>query len=164
LEPSATKFTIPLGISNTFITPEGNKATLNSRWATRTFFQTFGIELKEGDLPKPHERGYVVNEAAMKALGFTSLEGTSVKEEKTGDRFIPLCAVVKDFYDGHLTMGVQPIIYVIVDEMGSHAYYMSFQDGKKEELIAYLRNAIKEVYGLDDFEYSLLEDDVKALY
>ena len=48
--------------------------------------------------------------------------------------------------------------------MGSHAYYMSFQDGKKEELIAYLRNAIKEVYGLDDFEYSLLEDDVKALY
>ena len=164
LEPSATKFTIPLGISNTFITPEGNKATLNSRWATRTFFQTFGIELKEGDLPKPHERGYVVNEAAMKALGLTSLEGTSVKEEKTGNRFIPLCAVVKDFYDGHLTMGVQPVIYVIVDGMGSHAYYMSFQDGKKEELIAYLRNAIKEVYGLDDFEYSLLEDDVKALY
>ena len=36
--------------------------------------------------------------------------------------------------------------------------------GKKKEVIDFLRNLEYKVYGSEDFEYTFLEDDIKAMY
>lgn len=52
---------------------EGETVSLNQNFATPEFFTLFNLKLVEGKLPV-EEDGFVVNRAALRALGYTSLE------------------------------------------------------------------------------------------
>ena len=151
------------------ITPDGTTVLLSRRLASPTFFKMFNIELEEGALPEDkNKRCYVVNRAAMKALGYSSLEGATVVEESAYRRnnnvaFHPITAIAKDYYNGHLSAGVKPTIYEI-DNFGRESTYIAYPEGKLPNLLNYLKEMMQEFYGTETVEYTLLEDDVKALY
>ena len=151
------------------ITPDGKTVLLSRRLASPTFFKMFNIELEEGALPEDkNKRCYIVNRAAMKALGYSSLEGATVVEESAYRRnnnvaFHPITAIAKDYYNGHLSAGVKPTIYEI-DNFGRESTYIAYPEGKLPNLLNYLKEMMQEFYGTETVEYTLLEDDVKALY
>ena len=152
-----------------YLTPEGKKASLVIRCVSPSFFKMFEIDLKEGVLPDNDEkRYYAINQSAMKALGLTSLDGANVIEENRFRRnkntaFYPICAIVEDYYIGHLSIGAQPIIYKI-EKIGGNSEYIAYQEGKLPELLDYLKGVMQEFYGTETVEYTFLEDEVKAIY
>ena len=84
-----------------------------------------------------------------------------------GTNLMPVEAVVEDYYQGHLTAGVKPMAY-IVSKMLFYGYlgrvYIKIKPGHDKDIIEYLRKIEQEVYHTDDFYYSWLADEVKALY
>ena len=156
------------GYEVNYLTPDGNKALLSRQLVSPTFFKMFEIEIEEGTLPDTEKSYYIVNRAAMKALNLTSLEGASLIEE---DRyrnnnqvtFYPITAIAKDCYNGHLTMGAQPILYK-VENFGQESIYIAYQEGNLPDLLNYLKEIMLEFYGTETVEYTLLEDEVKAIY
>ncbi len=168
IEPVWDKIT-ERGYETNYITPEGEKMLLAHRYVSPSFFKMFNIELEEGTIPENNEkRCYIINRAAMKALQFSSLEDASLIEENRYRRnkntpYHPIIAIAKDHYGGHLSMGAQPTIYE-VGEFGRESVYIAYQEGRLQDLLEYLRGIMKEFYGTETVEYSILDEEVKAIY
>ena len=154
----------------TYITPEGNKAFLALRRVSPTFFEMFDIDILEGSVDYETGKGtiYALNKSAMKALNFSSVEEAGLVEEDRFRRdnktsYHTVSAIVEDYYNGHLVMGAQPAIYE-VERYGDDSMYIAYAEGKEQELISYLTELMKDVYGIESLEYSFLKDDVNKLY
>lgn len=156
-----------------YLNDKGEKTFLTIRYATPAFFRLYGIRVVEGSIPEAdgedRHRVLAVNRAALKALGYTSLAGAMVVEEnrKRADgnaSLQPIVAVVEDYYEGHLTSGVKPTIYSVDNDFSGDLYQIAYTPGKKKEVLDFLRKLERKVYGSEDFEYSLMEDEVKAMY
>ena len=152
-----------------YINAKGESAYLNIMYVSPQFFKMFDIDIEEGSIPeKPERSTYVLNRAAMKALNFSSLGEAAVVEDnrKRRDANAPMStisAVVKDYYNGHLTAGAVPTIYE-VSGFGGPRYQIAYPEGRKQDLLNYLKETMKGIYGAEEFTYTFLEDDVKALY
>ena len=156
------------GYEVNYITPDGGKAILSRQLVAPTFFKMFDIEIEEGTLPDTEKGYYVVNRAAMKALNLTSLEGAKLIEEDRYRQnnqvaFNPITAIAKDYYNGHLTLGAQPIIYEI-GYFARGSVYLAYPEGKLPDLLHYLKEMMLEFYGTETVEYTTLEEEVKAIY
>ena len=168
IEPVWDKIT-ERGYETNYITPEGEKMLLARRLVSPSFFKMFNIEIEEGTIPENNEKiCYIINRAAMKALQFSSLEDASLIEENRYRRnkntpYHPIIAIAKDHYGGHLSMGAQPTIYE-VGEFGRESVYIAYQEGRLQDLLEYLRGIMKEFYGTETVEYSILDEEVKAIY
>ena len=168
IEPVWDKIT-ERGYEINYITPEGEKMLLAHRYVSPSFFKMFNIELEEGTIPENNEkRCYIINRAAMKALQFSSLEDASLIEENRYRRnkntpFNQIVAIAKDHYGGHLSMGSQPTVYE-VGNFGRESVYIAYQEGRLQDLLEYLRGIMKEFYGTETVEYSILDEEVKAIY
>ena len=81
-----------------------------------------------------------------------------------GKQLMPVNAVVEDFYHGHLTQGIQPMIFIISGDNISGTASISIRPGQEKECLDYLKKATMEVYNNEDFSYTWLKDDVLALY
>lgn len=156
-----------------YLNDKGEKVFLNIRYATPVFFKLYNIKVIEGEIPdidrEDQRTVYVVNRAALKALGYTSINGAGVIEEnrKKADATAslqPIIAVVEDYFEGHLTSGVKPTIYPVGVRFSGDLYQIAYTPGKKKEVIDFLQNLEYKVYGNKDFEYTLLENDVNAMY
>ncbi len=153
-----------------YITPEGNKVLLSVRRVSPTFFEMFDIDILEGSIPTDLSNGksYVLNKAALKALNFKSFEEAKLVEEAkfrmdSQTSYYTISAIVEDYYNGHLVMGAQPAIFE-VERYGDDSMYIAYAEGKEQELISYLTELMKEVYGIESLEFSFLKDDVNKLY
>ena len=171
-EPSREDILAPVYKTH-FINNKGEKKLIAVRYATPTFFKLYGIKIIEGRLPEADSQDrrtfLVANRAAMKALGYTSLEETGVVEENqkranANASLRPIDAIVEDYFDGHLTLGTQPILYTVSTRSNGDLYQIAYTPGKKKELVEFLHQLENKVYGSEDFTYTLLEDDVKAMY
>ena len=154
-----------------YINEQGRKIYLNMRLATPHFFRVYDIKFIEGELPDLSDKGFfgvlVVNKAAMKALNYTTCQGASIENPlKRGNesKTQPIVAVVDDYYNGHLTLGKKPTVYMVSNQMSGDVYQIACVPGKKKEVLEFLRKTELKIYGSEDFEYSILEEDVKAIY
>ena len=154
-----------------YINEQGKKIYLNMRLATPHFFRVYDIKFVEGELPDLSDKGFfgvlVVNKAAMKALNYTTCQGASIENPlKRGNesKTQPIVAVVDDYYNGHLTLGKKPTVYMVSNQMSGDVYQIACVPGKKKEVLEFLRKTELKIYGSEDFEYSILEEDVKAIY
>ena len=156
-----------------YLNDKGEKVFLNVRYATPAFFKLYNIKVIEGNIPAINREDqrtvFVVNRAALKALGYTSINGAGVIEEnqKRADvnaSLQPIIAVVEDYFEGHLTSGIHPTIYPVGAWFSGDLYQIAYTPGKKKEVIDFLRKLEYKVYGSEDFEYTLLENDIKAMY
>ena len=144
------------------------------------FFDVFDIPILDGEIPKRngnYDYRIVLNRAAMKAFGYTTPEEAFVRWERAqwyyrengkmvegGKQLMPVSAVVEDFYHGHLTQGIQPMIFVLSGDNTSGTASICIRPGQEKECLEYLKKATMEVYNNEDFPYTWLKDEVLALY
>ena len=171
-EPSYENILTPTFGTN-YLNNKGEKVFLNILYATPAFFKLYDIKVIEGEIPDINKENrrtvFVVNKAALKALGYTSINGAGVIEENqkranANASLQPIVAVVEDYFEGHLTSGIKPTIYPVGARFSGDLYQIAYTPGKKKEVIDFLRNLEYKVYGSEDFEYTFLEDDIKAMY
>ena len=171
-EPSNENILTPTFGTN-YLNNKGEKVFLNIHYATPAFFKLYDIKVIEGEIPDINKENrrtvFVVNKAALKALGYTSINGAGVIEENqkranANASLQPIVAVVEDYFEGHLTSGIKPTIYPVGARFSGDLYQIAYTPGKKKKVIDFLRNLEYKVYGSEDFEYTFLEDDIKAMY
>ena len=157
----------------TFSNESGKKVLMYLKYISPAFFETFGIQLIEGSLPTEWEgtqrNQVVLNRAALEALGYHSMKEAFIIEANTQRENAnavshTILAIAEDYYGGHLTMGKEPIVYMIGEGFSGSVFQIAYKDGKEKELLEYLSKLSEKVYGIKDFKYTFLEDDVKALY
>lgn len=171
-EPSYENILTPTFGTN-YLNNKGEKMFLNIHYATPAFFKLYDIKVIEGEIPDINKEDrrtvFVVNKAALKALSYTSINGVGVIEENqkkanANASLQPIVAVVEDYFEGHLTSGIKPTIYPVGARFSGDLYQIAYTPGKKKEVIDFLRNLEYKLYGSEDFEYTFLEDDIKAMY
>lgn len=150
------------------------KVELKYWYATPSFFKLYGIKTLEGEIPDLENANeqreiLVANHAALKAFQYKNLSEAFVVEDNArlldaNAPMQPIIAIVEDFYDGHLSAGQQPIIFNVSKVWSGDIYQIAYTPGRLQDLLNYLREQELRFYGSADFEYSLLEDDVRALY
>ena len=113
----------------------------------------------------------------MKAFGYQSLDEAFIRWESTqwsysvngkmvkgGKELMPVAAVVEDYYSGHLTQGIKPIVFVLIGEQDMGTANICLRPGQEEACIDYLKKITQEVYNTDEFSYTWLKDDVLDIY
>ena len=150
-------------------------------FVSANFFRIHGLEVVEGELIESKDfyadSKLFLNQAALKALGYTDYKEAFLRTESPlwvmvingkiiegGTKPMPVTAVVKDYYSGHLTEGIKPIAYLVSANNSLDRVYLKVKSGHEKDIIDYLKKIEQEVYHTDDFKYSWLADDVKALY
>lgn len=156
---------------------------MNALFVPSDFFDFYGLEVLEGSLPDKvdglAQSKMALNETAMRTFGYTRREDAFVRAEsplwvigyddgtviKGGMELMPVTAVIKDCYFGKLTDGVKPLLYVV----SNNEYFIgkvsiAVQKGKEQDVLDYLRAKIKDIYGMEDFDYAWLSDLVKGQY
>lgn len=163
------------------VNDKGVKVNMQSLFIAPSFFKIYNLKAKDGVLPSDikdwTQRFVVMNEAAIKAFGYSNREEAFIRGESPlwmfvgadgnrvegGVELMPVTAVIEDYYTGHITKGKQPIAYFVGSE-GNGNFRIVCTPGKEKQLIDYLKKVEKEVYDTEDFKYSWLKDDVKAIY
>ena len=161
----------------TYTNEKGEECILNYNQVNPHFFRMFGLKFVEGKLPETNQdegyyehRQYVVNQAALKVLGYTShRDGKIMEASKTNSPYaeaLPICAVVEDFYGGNLTEGYKPMIFEVNEWtfIPSDGCQIAYTPGRLNDLVEYLKKINLEIFGSSDFDYRLLENDIRALY
>lgn len=168
------------GVEN-MINDKEDKLNVTMMWVTVDFFKLYGLHLTEGTLPDEFEERseYLVamNEAALKAFGYTRREDAFIKGESMlwtsfvngkltegGLTLMPVQAIVADYYAGHLTAGKRPIVYMISPPGLASECQIACVPGKEKQLVDYLRKSREEIYNTEEFTYRWLRDDIKTLY
>lgn len=158
-----------------FIGNNGRTAFLYMRYANPSFFRLYELRFVEGTLPSMEEEEdwereyYVVNRAALKALGYDSCQGATLMHEDDKMRAQnpeahPIVAVIDDYYDGHISAGVHPMVFVVRRGSSGDLYTLSFRPGRLAAVMDYLKKVEREIYDTEEFEYTLFSDQVKQMY
>ena len=144
------------------------------------FFEIFDIPVIEGEISKAKDQfdyRVVLNRAAMKAFGYTDMSEAFVRWESAqwiysqngkmvegGKLLTPVTAVVEDYYNGHLTEGFQPMIFILSSDKTSGTASICIRSGQEKACLDYLKKVEQEIYNNEDFQYTWLKDNVKELY
>ncbi len=130
---------LPFGTN--YLNNKGEKVFLNIHYATPAFFKLYDIKVIEGEIPNMMKKTgalfLLVNKAALKALGYTSINGAGVIEENqkranANASLRPIVAVVEDYFEGHLTSGIKPTIYPVGARFSGDLYQISLYTRQKE--------------------------------
>lgn len=160
------------GYELTYVGEAGQEVTALFRYVTPEFFRMFRIHLVEGSLPEfedRHAQHVVLNRSAMRAFGFQTLDEARVAEASDlrasrKDPWKKVVAVADDYYCGHVGEGVRPMVFIVGQDFGGDLYEIACAPGRVQDVLDYLRQKELEIYGSEDFEFSMLADDVAALY
>ena len=168
------------GSISEFINDKDHKLSVRTMFVSGNFFRIHGLKLVEGEMIEPEafsDSHLYLNQAALKAFGYTNYKDAFLRTERPlwvtvingkliegGMKPMPVTAVVKDYYAGHLTEGIKPIAYLVSASNNLDRVYLKVKSGHEKDIIDYLKKIEQEVYHTDDFKYSWLADDVKALY
>ena len=151
---------------------------------TSSFMKIYDLKIVEGELPDSTDFRtpvIVINRAAMKLMGYKHIEEAFIRPNEPIFRFYtpegvteygkslqPVAAVIEDYYSGHITEGVKPMIAVYqvdkVNNISTGKHYLVVREGKEQAVIDYLKKIVREVYNTEELEYSWISDQVKAIY
>ena len=137
------------------------------RFVGKNFFDVHELKFTSGEMPEFEENAFnhklMLNETAMKAFGYKTIDEAFVRSQKPlwfsyspetneftygGLELMPIEAVVSDYYSGHVSEGVKPILFLFDDENMDGTVALTVQKGKEKEVIDYLGNMVKEMTGL----------------
>ena len=171
-------------LERTFYNDKGEQFDIKSTYISPSLLKNFDLKVIEGMLPDSAAMSNItilMNRSAMKRMGFTQLENSFIRSqvslgrfynddgsyEERGTSLMPVTAIIEDYYPGHLTEGIQPMIFMLQNLGGPTTngwYTICVQEGKEQAVLSYLRNVTKELYGTEEFEYKWMSDQVKAIY
>lgn len=154
-------FTYYMGFTNN----KGQTVSAIPNMVTPQYMDIYKLKFIQGGLPENIDgQVCLLNQSAMKAFGYTSIDGATVFSEFIKDTPIPVAGVLNDYYPGHISSGPVPIVFVISDKDRGDKYEIACHEGKVRDVLEYLKQVQKDVYGVESFKYSLLEDKLKDMY
>lgn len=167
------------GYLSTLYNDRGEQASMTVLFVPPGFFDIFDIPVLEGSV-ESEGPGYrmVLNRRAMEVFGYTHREEAFVRSETAmwisvtengqieegGKQLMPVSAVVENYCAGHLSRGVQPIVFMVNNDSGGGLWAFAVSPQHERDLKDYLRQTAEEVYHTDEFSYTRLSDRVAAIY
>jgi putative ABC transport system permease protein len=129
------------------------------------FMRALQIELVEGRalFPSEKRKAYILNESAVKALGWESAVGKQFAMERVGFKRGPVVGVVKDFHFNPVQYKITPL--VLYFEPGDF-FLISLRVFQEHipDVIGFLRNKMKELAPGAPFEYSFLDQRFERFF
>lgn len=156
-----------------FQNAKGETVMLSQSYVTPDFFKIFDLKFVDGNLPEldadSRNRVAVVNRTALKALGYKECAEATLVDERMKKNIPdfpaqPIVAVIDDYYDGHISVGVCPMVFMVGSQLDGDLYQIYCHSGREQAVIDYLKDIQEKVYGTEDFKYSFLKNDVAELY
>lgn len=150
----------------------GDLTTMDIRLAdihvSHNFMETFGIEMAAGrdfdfQLASDSTQAFLLNESAVRAIGWASAEAAIGKALHYGPRRGYVVGVVKDFHFESLHQPISPMVFMIPDTR-FNLVAIRLKQGFEEESISYLREewiALKPDF---PFNYFTIEDRFEQQY
>ncbi len=160
------------GDMNIYAPGNPNFTSMQMIAADAGFAKVYGLHTKEGIFLQPDNNGYlpgriVMNEAAVKALGWTSATGKTIRLGATNGPVETIAGVVKDFHFESLQKQVQPLIVAGLNEPFTRSYrYFSIKINTAgiTNTIGAIQQKCQELFPESGFEYNFMDDKFKAIY
>ena len=156
---------------------------LITKFVGNNFFNIHDLKFIDGKMPELKadilNAKVIINETAMKLFGYKNVHEAFIRSKeplwisynpqtkeitKGGIELMTVDAIVSDYYAGHVSEGIKPILFLVNSEKINGNVAITVQKGKEKEVIDYLGQMVKEMTGNSDFVYSWLQDEVDALY
>lgn len=157
--------------SNLFVRPEGwegDPMRMRYTYMDASFFDSYEITLKEGKGFLPDSEGdqresVVLNEAALRAFGWTDIEN---KNLVIGDRKIKVVGLIEDFNYETLRSEIAPILHFHrVPSNAAHRYLTLRTDSENlAETLAFVNEKWQILDPSRPFDYFFVAEDFRELY
>ena len=139
------------------------------------FIETFNIQLLEGrnfsnEIQSDRGGAYILNEAAVKAMGVQSPLGKMFRISGPVDYFGSVIGVVKDFHFRPLHHLIDPMVLLISPDHPEPPFYSSTNFSVKTTgqnlpgLIRYLEDSFKTFTPYQPFEFYFFDEDFDRAY
>jgi putative ABC transport system permease protein len=134
------------------------------------FIPTFNLKLVAGQGFSQEENEsnntMIVNESAMKQLGYSDPSSTLNSFVKVGDKEFKIIGVLKDYHHESLKKEIKPVIlffgYKWMSDIGY--YSIKVNSANLDQTIAQIEKIWKQTYPEDHFQYFFLDDEFNAQY
>lgn len=157
--------------SNLFVRPEGwqgDPMRMRYTYLDANFFKTYEVALIQGPGFLPDSEGdqresAILNEAAMKAFGWSDIED---KNLVIGSRKIKVVGLIKDFNYETLRSEIAPIIHFHRTPANAAHRYISLRASQEnfQESLAFINNKWEILDPNRPFNYFLVAEDFRELY
>jgi putative ABC transport system permease protein len=176
VKSASLSYDIPDGSSGGGLTayPQNSNNLVNmaSIGVDADFAKVFGLQTKEGVFLQYNTSSYapgriVLNEAAVKALGWTSAVGKTIRLGALNGQLETVVGVVKDFHFESLQSKVQPLIIAGLNEPFTRSYrYFSIKLNTSDlnNTINAIQEKCKTLFPDAGFEYTFMDDKFQAIY
>lgn len=151
-----------------------NKKDVRMRrsYADDSYFETLSIPMVMGrnfdkKLDRAEDYPVIINEAAMRAFGWSSIEGKRLKFKNSDAEGNPIVGVVKDFHYQDLQQAVEPLVHIYRDRsrLEAHRFLsVSVLPGHEQQVAGQIAAAFQDISSRREFEQGRLTDKVSAQY
>lgn len=132
------------------------------------FIQTYEIEIMQGrdfskEFPSDIQSAYILNEAAVKAIGWENPVGKRFMVEKAGFTMGTVVGMMKDFHFASLHQDIKPLALVLEPE-GGHQLSLKIASESMSSTLSFLEKKFKEFAPSAPFSYSFIDDEIAEMY
>jgi putative ABC transport system permease protein len=162
----------PGGNSSIYPRSNGNFISTEIFGADADFAEVYGIQMREGIFLQNDNDSYapgniVLNESAVKALGWDSAVGRTIRLGGPDGLLETIVGVVKDFHFESLQKPIQPLLIAGLNEPFTRSYrYFSIKLNTSDvnNTITEIQKKCKVLFPDAGFDYSFLDEKFKSLY
>ena len=145
--------------------PDGAALTLLRNWTDAAYLETLGIDLAAGrgfsDNPAADSQAVLLNEAAVRALGWTTPQATLHQDLLLNGSPVQVVGVTRDFHFNSLHHRIEPLI-LTPDAWPTNVLVRLDADRLAETLTRL--QATWDGFTEQPFTYTFLDDQIDALY
>ncbi|WP_347158542.1 ABC transporter permease [Pontibacter chitinilyticus] len=141
--------------------------TMNTIWADYDYLDLMDIKVKKGrnfskEMPTDEENGFILNEAAVKALGWTQdpIGKRIGGSDTTSGRVI---GVVQDFNYKSLHSKIEPLVIMLAPQ-NSGSLLARITPGNFSETLGYVENTWQRLAPTQPMEYTFLDESFNLQY
>lgn len=157
---------------NVRTSPEGEGTMLNRINANFGFLDVYEVEMVAGRnfIPTDHHRdfsqikGVILNEKAVKLLGFESPQAAVNKKLTFFGRDWEILGVTADFHHRSLRSSIEPLMLSPFYNGGDDTYHLRIDASNLPETIDYIAETFDDFFPNDIFEYGFMDARFDAQY
>ena len=141
-------------------------------YADDSYFKTLDVPIVQGrhfdkNIDRSDEYPAIINEAALKAFGWESIEGKRLNFKGSEGLGQPIVGVVKDFHYQDLQSAVEPLVHIYRDrrELDRHRFLMvSVKEGYEASVEQTMTEAFNGILSRKNYVQARLADKVSGQY
>ena len=136
-------------------------------WVDEDYLRTLGLKMAEGrffsrDFPSDVGHAWVINEAAVRAMGMTSPVGQKISMSLGKKIEGTVIGVVKDFHTESLQTPVRP--FVLICSRGASQMLIRIRPGNTVRTLKSIESQVRKLVPNDPFVFRFLDQSLDRLY